>query len=69
VAQVMAGARSTARGGLSHERHCDGQRRGCEDVRDCSDIRKNESEIAKLLSEVGAEIMDKCITLQVLLAG
>jgi hypothetical protein len=27
------------------------------DVRDCSDNRKNESGIAKLLSEVGAGIM------------
>jgi hypothetical protein len=27
------------------------------DVRDCSDLRKNESGTAKLLSEVGAEIM------------
>jgi hypothetical protein len=46
-------------GSLSNELRCDGTHEGAllYDVRDCSDIRKTESDISKSLSEVGAEVM------------
>jgi hypothetical protein len=67
---MMAGARSTARGGkLMNFTVMGNEGALLHNVRDCSDLRKNELGIAKLLKEVGTESMGSVQNAAGLLAG